>query len=179
MIIIFEGPDNCGKGTQMRLIQPLLTDRPLHTMHYMALKGIDKKNIIEYSSNMYRQMFDILLHNYDKSNFILDRSHISEVVYSPIYRKYDGSYVYDIEKEFTNHPMWDDIVLITFIDKAENLISRDDGLSPSLALEDKNRELDAFIMASKKSSIKHKYIIDINNKGQYKVFDEIKNLLKR
>jgi hypothetical protein len=176
MIIILEGPDAVGKSTQLLNIQPLLSDKPLHVMHYMAIKGVD--GVRSYSEKMYNQMFDILSTNYYKSNFILDRSHIGEVVYSPMYRDYDGSYVYDIEKKYQgNHRFWDEVYLITLIDEPSNLIARDDGLSFSVELDKKTCEIEAFCDAHMESRIEHKKLLNIKNKTPDEVFAEIREFL--
>ena len=180
MIIIIDGPDNCGKTTQIAKLQPLLIDKPLHLLHYTKLKGFDSNNeMMTYSKNMYYDMFRILESNYKTSNFILDRSHISEIVYSPLYRDYSGDYIYDIERKFLtyNHNFWEEIYLIVFIDEAEALISRDDGLSHSVNLVDKEEEINMFRGTTIKSLIINKIIININGKSQDEVAEETKSFL--
>lgn len=181
MTIILEGLDNVGKSTQIRKIQPLLLDKPIHIMHYMNIKGFDDMNDVrDYSEHMYRNMFHIASVFYFRDHFVMDRAHIGEVVYSPMYRGYDGSYVYDIEREFINFSkFWDEVYLITFIDKPENLIKRDDGLSFTTQLEKKQTEIDAFIEATNRSGIKNKLILDINGKNEDEVFDIIKDFIIR
>jgi len=179
MILIIEGPDRCGKSTQILKTQPLLTDRPLHTLHYSSIKGFKTSNEVKtYSEKLYKSMFTLLRENHYESHFILDRSHIGEVVYSPMYRKYDGSYVYDIEKLFSADPdFWSELYLITFIDNAENVIKRDDGLSFTTELEKKKIEIQAFVDATNRSHILNKTIININNKDIAVVHEEVKSFL--
>lgn len=181
MTVIFEGPDNVGKGTQIRKIQPLLTDKPIHVLHYMNIKGFDSMSDVRaYSEDMYRSMFHIANTFYFRDHFVMDRAHIGEVVYSPMYRNYDGSYVYNIEREFMNFPkFWNTVHLITFVDKPENLIKRDDGLSFSTQLDKKQAEIDAFIEATNNSNIKNKLILDIDGKNEDEVFDIIRNFIQR
>ncbi len=182
MIVILEGLDRCGKSTQIRKMQPLLIDKPLQVMHYMAIKGFDdNSDVKEYSEKMYKQMFHILLTNYPDNNFILDRAHIGEVVYSPIYRDYSGDYVYEIEEDFKSHfaKFWNQIYLITFVDKADNLISRDDGLSFTTKIDKKNVEINSFISATDKSLITNKLILNIDGKDEEVVYEEIKKFIKK
>jgi thymidylate kinase len=174
MIYIIEGPDNVGKGTQIRNIKKYLEekDRLVHVMHYSNIKG---QNIEKRSQIYYEQMFQLcqfsLLQNFD---LILDRAHLGEYVYSPIYRNYSGKYVFDIEKKFD----LDKIILFVFTARSEDLISREDGLSFSIELDKKQHELDFFKKAFELSNIKHKHLIDITNKDIDKVWKEIEVNLK-
>lgn len=178
MILFVEGLDRCGKSTQITKIQPLLIDKPLHVLHYSAIKGFSStEEVREYSERLYRSMFDILENSYKTNHFILDRSHIGEVVYSPMYRNYDGSYVYGLEKWHMSSPIWKEIYLITFIDDAENVIKRDDGLSFTVELEKKRQEIQAFIDATLKSNIINKKIINIAGKDIETVFAEVRTFL--
>lgn len=180
MTIICEGPDGVGKGTQTRKLQPLLTDKPLHVMHYMAIKGLGVNEVKDYSHEMYTQMFAMTCMWSSRAHFLLDRAHIGETVYSPMYRNYSGDYVYEIEKRFMNQDpeFWNQVVLITFIDKPENLISRDDGLSFTVQVDKKQKEIDAFVEGTEMSNIKHKLILNIDGKDEDAVFEEIKAFLE-
>lgn len=110
----------------------------------------------------------------DKTGLIFDRSHLGEIVYGNIYRGYSGDYVLDIEKKF-NHilDVFENLFLITLVDEPENLISREDGLSFSVELDKKQRELELFDLAHTSSTIKNKLIINIKNKDAEAVFKEV------
>lgn len=178
MVLIFEGPDNVGKGTQITKIQPLLIDKPIHVLHYSAIKGFETNEEVKaYSDSLYRSMFSLLENNYKHNHFILDRSHIGEVVYSPMYRNYDGSYVYNLEQWHTGTDFWKEVFLITFIDNAENLIKRDDGLSFTIELDKKRKEIDAFVDATMRSNIINKKIINIAGKDVDMVHEEVKHFI--
>lgn len=103
------------------------------------------------------------------NSIIVDRSHIGEMVYSPIYRNYSGDYVLDIESEYNT----DNFFLIVLTDRAENLISRDDGLSHSTDLDKKNEELKLFRESFKKSKIQNKYMMDIDGHTENEVLDKV------
>ncbi len=181
MIFLIEGLDRCGKNSQIKLIQPLFIDKPLHVLHYSNYKGFDTPEQSEnYSYNVYKNMFRLLYDNYEQNHFILNRSHIGESVYAPLYRNYNGDYVFNIELYHKrNHKQfWNQIKLITFIDEVENLIKRDDGLSHSIDPTLKQNEIDAFINSTEKSNILHKKIININGKSIEEVFEEVKDFLK-
>lgn len=178
-LIFIEGLDRCGKDTQIKLIQQLFIDKPLHVLHYSNYKGFTSPEDCQtYSASVYSSMFKLLHNNYKTMHFILNRSHIGEYVYAPIYRKYRGDYVFLIENYWKEFSFWNEIKLITFIDNVNNLIIRDDGLSHSIDVIKKQEEIDKFIEATEKSSILHKKIININNKNIEKVFEEVKEFLK-
>lgn len=160
MQIIIEGPDRVGKDTLIQNIKNYFTDLTFHELHYSAVKANDVKL---YSNKMYHEFFNILemFNNYNYS-CIANRSHLGEAVYGPIYRKYSGDYIFDIENEYKEKDFFSKLNLIVLIDDAENLIKRDDGLSFSTQLENKQIELQHFKNAFNKSNIKHKILININ-----------------
>jgi len=178
MIIIFEGPDNVGKGTQIQKILPYLHDRPTHQLHYSAVTGFNTpEETKEYSEKTYFSMFKLLHHYYEEFNFVLDRSHIGEMVYAPLYRNYDGDYVLEIEKVWMGYDFWKQIYLITFVDDPENLIKRDDGLSFTIEPDKKKDEINRFMEAFKKSNIKYKHTINVFNKSIDQVHEEVRKYL--
>ena len=103
------------------------------------------------------------------NSIIVDRSHIGEMVYSPLYRNYSGDYVLDIEKQYNT----DNFYLIVLTDRAENLISRDDGLSHSTDIDKKNEELELFREAFQKSNIKNKYMMNIEGHNENEVLNKV------
>lgn len=179
MILILEAPDNCGKSTQVQKLIHLFHDKSIHQLHYSSVKGFNNnQEVYTYSCRMYSDMFKLLYSNYKDMHFILDRSHLGEMIYGPLYRDYDGKYVLNIEnywKDFKE--FWDQIYLITFIDTAERIINRDDGLSFSIDLKKKEREIELFQEAHNSSLIKNKLLIDIENLDENKVFENIRNFL--
>ena len=181
MILLCEGLDNVGKDTQIKNIQPLLTDLPLHVLHYSNYKGFNSvEESKNYSKMVYNNMFNILKNESPFNHFILNRSHIGEFVYSNMYRNYCGDYIFEFEEYWKSRfENWNDIYLITFIDEVENLIKRDDGESHSIDPIKKQVEIDKFIEATNRSIISNKIIININNKNSLQVFDEIKLFLRK
>ncbi len=181
MILILESPDNCGKSTQVQKLIHLFHDKSIHQLHYSSLKGFNNVEEIKlYSSRMYDDMFKLLYSNYENMHFILDRSHIGEMVYGPMYRNYEGDYVLDIENYWkTFKYFWNEIYLITFIDKPDRIISRDDGLSFTTDIIKKEKEIELFKSAHNKSLVENKLLINIENLNKDKVFEKIKEFIKR
>ena len=178
MFLFYEGPDNCGKGTQIEKIRKHLnnTGEVCHTLHYSGINSILKEQNKSLSEKMYIEMFRLLENT--SSNIILDRSHLGESLYSPIYRQYSGDFVFDIEKSFES--VCEQSYLIVFIDEPANLSNREDGHSQSskdIALIEK--EVNGFGRAFRKSIIRHKLLININGKDAEQVFCIIKEFLNK
>lgn len=173
MIFIFEGPDRVGKDTQIKLLKCQFPGLFFHELHYTAdiVKNIKDSDIsLQYSKKYYNKMFGLITNS--DENFILNRSHIGEFVYGPMYRNYNGEYVFEFEKKY-NLQNRKDIYLIVLIDEPINLINREDGKSHSKNLESKTIEIYKFKLAYDLSCIKHKILININNKTPEKIFNEI------
>lgn len=185
MIVILEGPDNVGKSSITKEVHKLLVENNylVHQLHYSSIPGLSLEKNKIYSKKLYIDMFETLMTRTYQSNynvaFILDRSHIGEMIYSPMYRKYSGDYVLDIECYYTKFlEFWNSIYLITIIDSPENLIARDDGLSFSIDKVKKQIEIDGFIRANKLSNIKNKFIVECIDKNLDQVKQETINRLK-
>ena len=172
--IILEGPDRCGKDTQQNLIVKNISHRVFHKLHYSALPFQDKEKHIMYSTKLYDEMFKNMsaLSTYN-INAIFNRSYLSESVYAPLYRNYNGDYVFDIEKKHRN--LLDKIYLITMINQPETLNNRDDGNSQSNNIEDITAEIDGFVRSHHKSLIKNKLLLDTKNMKA----DEVSNIISQ
>jgi hypothetical protein len=158
--IIFEGLDRCGKDTQIGLVQKSFSSETFHVFHYSKIPLNTPEENREYSERMYRDMFEIMKENKGKSrNFIFNRSHIGESVYSPLYRNYLGDYVFDIENEHIED-LNENLYLVVLVNDPKILISREDGDSLSKSVEDIENEKKMFERAYFESKIKNKILID-------------------
>lgn len=148
-----------------------MNDKVFLTLSFANVKQNSPEEHIEYSTELYDNMFKLCTFQTRviRNSIIVDRSHIGEMVYSPLYRNYSGDYVLDIESEYCT----DNFFLIVLTDRAENLISRDDGLSHSTDLDKKNEELKLFREAFKKSNIKNKYMMNIEDHNEDEVLDKV------
>lgn len=184
MIVICEGLDRCGKSTQIEKLQTYFKEKGLETsvMHYAGVDVDDcgpftnpAKEIA--SRTRYDDMLNIASHQADMHHvFIFDRAHLGEYVYSPMYRHYDGGYVFELETKYQN--LMEKALLFVFVDSAEHLIARDDGLSLTNDLNKKREEIARFEDAFKLSHIKHKMLIDISDKSIEDVWYIIKQRLE-
>ena len=173
MVVIVEGCGAMGKGTQIAELVKAAQKRYIvpHILHYSNVKAFGNyKNLIrDFSVSEYDSIFKFMKEYAipSKDMFILDRCHLSEYVYSPMYRDYDGYYVFASERQII--PTDNRVKLVLFTDSAENVIERDkkrgDDLSFSLDVSKKQEELDKFVEAFNESSIKEKKIITVGKRS--------------
>ena len=195
MVVIFDSVDAIGKDTQIeRLVQSAHKKGIItHILHYSNIKGLDdnKSNlrgpsgvhdfskVRDLSVKQYQSIFtfmrDVAIPS--KDLFIYNRAHLSEYVYSPMYRNYDGYYVFALEKTILADKLSDNIYLFSFIDDPKKIIERDiargDGQSFSLDFDKKQEELNRFTEAFNLSGIYKKHLINIENKTIDEVAGEI------
>jgi len=174
MKIIFEGLDNSGKSTQITNIRKAFRDKGFIVTHSNFIKGFTSEEYKNIAANEYSNMFNIFN---TKTDIICDRLHGGEMVYGPIFRKYNGDYVISLEEKYLldNIP---DLFLIVIVDEPENLISREDGKSFSTDINIKKEEIALFERFYYKSIIKNKLLININGKNADNVKKEILNFIK-
>lgn len=159
MIVIFEGIDNVGKDTQIKMFQKYMFDKHnfmFHQLHYSGFNSNDLSSgeLLDMNYKLYCEMFDIIYRN--NFNFILNRSHLGEYVYGNMYRGYDASYIFDLEKT----RMIKKVKLILLLDDSNTVISRDDGHSFSINKTVKEKEIELFREVFNKTSIEDKIIIE-------------------
>lgn len=175
MLIIIEGCDNVGKTTQSNFIKERMKDHGVfHVVHYSSLPFTDKETHIEYSHNLYDDMFNMMhMLNNHGHNVIFDRSHLGESVYAPLYRGYSGDFIFDIEEKYSRHQFYNDLYLITLVNDPNIVYSRDDGQSFYTNEQEVQNEIDGFVRAHRKSIIKNKLLINVGTLGPYEVSDHI------
>lgn len=185
MVIIVEGPDRTGKSTQIAKMKAKYEaeGKSVQVIHYESIK---KDEGLKYKPWILQQMskvrYDDMLNlantyaNDEKSVLIFDRAHLGELIYAPLFRKYDGEYVFELEKKYQD--VLDKAKLIVFTDEAKNLVKRDDGKSMGKVTKKKKQvEIDLFSAAFEASNIKNKHLININKKKEDKVWAEVEGIL--
>lgn len=194
-IIILEGPDNTGKDTQQKMIIQKMYKKHnyvFQTHHFSNCPFKAKKDHIAYSKKMYTDMFRTIREYCNQEiSAILNRSHIGEAVYSPLYRGYDGDYVFKIEKLFkdsvTTHyvdgkkcedSLIDNVYLIVFVGDKDLIYSRDDKLSFYKDADGVQKEREYFERAFEKSIIPHKILIDITRLNAEEVNEKVISFLE-
>lgn len=178
--IIVEGVDRVGKDTQIALLKRSLYPKYVfQTLHYSKVPFDNDIMNIEYSEKLYNDMFR-LMSNSD-INFIVNRSHIGEMVYGPLYRNYSGEYVLELERAYMNDKkLWDNIVLITMVNSPENIKDREDGNSLSNSdIKKMKIEKGLFMKAHDKSYIENKLIIDCKDYSIEHIHGQIMNFIDK
>lgn len=178
MIVIFEGPDNTGKDTQQKLLIKNYRNNYFQVLKYSSLPFAkdDWEEHLDYSTRLYNRMFALLASS--STDFILNRSHLGESVYSPLYRNYTGDYVFKLEENWLNLIDENEIFLIVFTNTGEELINRDDGLSFYTNIDEAETENEYFIRAFQKSKIKNKILIEVGTKSREEISKEIINFIE-
>lgn len=167
MVYIFEGMDNCLKDTLIQLFRATLSPQTQILKYNSPPKGV--ANVELWQKAHFEDMFDLIKANIDSSsrNLILNRAHLGEYVYSPIYRGYEGNWIFDLEKSFLRSSDFyhSNIKLFVFYDSNNsNLHFREDGNSLSNNdNENLDKERGRFLQAFEKSMISNKRIFDLSD----------------
>ena len=167
MNIIVEGLDSTGKSSLILNLQNYFYDgevsepTPVQILYYTNFKAATcNQKKISYAH--YEAGFKTLRYNAsDNRHLIFDRFHLGEFVYSPLYRNYNGDYVFELEKKYMD--FLSGTLLIVLIDDAENLIERDDGLSFSIDINQKKEEIKQFKKGYELSNL-NKMLINVKDK---------------
>lgn len=174
--VIIEGIDRLGKDTLIKGLQDRLGF--FQVIHYQKPQLLERyvtevskhKNVSEadvkrealklYQIESFRAMFKLMA-GMLTPRIICNRAHLGETVYAKRYRGYDGSYVFDIEKQFsyTEGPLSQ--VLLVVLHTTDFSFITDDGLS--LDVTKREEEQEDFIEAYHKSTIPNKLLIDVHN----------------
>lgn len=173
-VFLIDGIDRLGKSSLIKGIQDMLGyhlvihyDKPKKLEVYESL--FKDKCLQKYQFEANQTMFNLI-----KSNvpLILDRTHLGEMVYAPLYRKYDGNYVYELEAEMLKslkNPKDVRLILLTS-SNCDMLV--DDGLS--FDPTKKHQEQEMFKKAFNKSQITNKIMVDVHNgSGGYRPYLDI------
>lgn len=175
--IIVEGLDRVGKTTQIKRMMKYFMDKPIQCLHYTAIPGVTPSEQTEFFKKTFADMFALILGNKNKV-WILDRSHLGETVYGPIYRpNEDINYVWYYEGAFHIKKREDIALIILYDSSFKNVTERDDGDSLSTNLDMVKKEVEGFKRAYKSTSIQKKIMIDIAGKDVDQVSEEIKEFL--
>lgn len=174
MIYIIEGMDNCLKDTLIQLLRSHLTPQTQILKFSSPPENISAPE--NWQKRHFKDMFDLITLSLNNStrNIILNRAHLGEYVYSPIYRGYEGGWIFDLEQSFlksANKHLQMIRLFVLFDSDNVQLKKREDGKSLS-GSDSKNmdRERQRFIKAFEKSKIPSKRIFNLSDftiKGGY------------
>lgn len=176
--IIIEGIDRVGKNT---LIDGLINELGYHeVVHYQKPKllkvyeqqtledakriqvtDVKRETLRKYQHASFTSMLHLLS---SRANIIFNRAHLGEYVYAPMYRGYDGSYVFDLEDHFI-HDLGSDFhetTLLVLLHSSDLSFITEDGHSLG-GLEKREAEIVAFLKAFERSRIQHKLALDVSD----------------
>jgi hypothetical protein len=168
-LIIIEGTDRTGKDT---LVNRVIQDhRHVVKRHWGFPKVETNGEKTAYQKRSFREEFvfyDLLYVNTPSDMIMIwNRAHIGEFVYGTIYRdSQPETWVWDLEKEFFMDEI-DEVYLVLLYADPEFVAQKDDGKSYSAKIEDKTREISAFLNAFENSGIKNKLKIKVNEGNSY------------
>jgi hypothetical protein len=182
---LIEGLDRLGKDT---LIDGILNRRGYHqVLHFskprslvcyepcptgMSAAEMKAESLYRYQERSFRTMFS-LLRDATYSHLICNRAHLGECVYAPLYRGYDGEYVFSIERAMGMDKNHNTRLILLLEDFASAKHFTPDGES----FDDTKRQVeqDLFVTAFEKSCIPDKRMIIVtdHNTGAFKSKDEI------
>lgn len=179
MIIIFEGPENVGKTTQIRKL-PHLLHKQFHVLNSFNYNSSYFN--IDHVMNMdnYYEKTDIFINN-PQHHFILDRFHLGEYVYGNLFRNQINADVFYFEEYFLEklkdiHKIY----LITLMADVDFIINNDDSNSLHNNIkENVIKEIDLFNIAYKNSKIRNKILINITDSSIEEVSNKILNFINQ
>lgn len=122
-------------------------------------EDVKRRALEAYQYNSFRTMFGMVRSAWSHGmKFIMDRAHLGEMVYAPLYRKYDGDYVLDLEYEYNMAQCTHAKLILLTEDFEKSKHFNDDGqsLGPSSA---RAKEQEMFLIAFERSLFLHKQII--------------------
>ena len=172
---LIEGLDRLGKDTLINGIQHkrgyhqvLHFSKPIVLECYSVGEDSDpvegkREALLEYQMRSFRTMFS-LLRDAVYTPVICNRAHLGENVYAPMYRGYDGSYVFRFERDFKvdENPSIRLILLTEDFEIAKHFV--DDGESLG-AIENRQKEQELFMAAFERSIIRDKRVICVTDPG--------------
>lgn len=127
-IIILDGPDNVGKGTQLALLRKYFKSTPfvITNLDKPVGNNLDEKKIYGLQA-ITHQLTTMALAAKQGIPCIADRGHYTEYAYSMFREAHTLETILAIEQQYQE--VQDIIIGIIFVDDVENISGRDDGQS--------------------------------------------------
>ena len=164
--LLIEGLDRLGKDTLIWGIlnrygyyQVLHFSKPEHLDVYVQQNSATA--LRRYQEDSFRVLFHLLIA--PGARILCNRAHLGECVYAPLYRGYDGDYVFEIERAFGASTRTDTrlILLTEDLDASRHFI--DDGQSLGDASK-RRAEQSRFLTAFERSAISDKRLLCVTDR---------------
>jgi len=170
--VIIDGVDRLGKNSV--ILELIKSADNAILRHFTVPLGNTNKEKIEYQKKSFLFEFRLAqlpfkIQEISKTNsdlIIWNRSHIGEKIYGELYRNYNADWIYEMEKLF-NFDKRDDVFLILLTADPEFAFAKEDGKSLSNTVEERKTEINLFLDAVKKSNIKNKLILKVNDGNNF------------
>lgn len=178
MILIIEGMDRCGKDSLIKHLRANVLTGAKTTMIHCSSPP-DKAAKTWAIRHYYHLLEEVSRLNDTGWDIILNRSHLGENVYGPIFRKTEAGWVYDLDDIFLSDR---ECLLVTLLDSPERAIARDDGESLSKNVDDIQLISDQFVKVHNESKIKNKVLYNYKtetDKSIEKMTSDISIQIKR
>jgi thymidylate kinase len=188
-LLIIEGPDRCGKNT---LIKNLTSQAENYVVrHFGSAKGGNDQEKRNFQFQFFKKEFALAAlrpqfelpdkERYPRDIWIWNRAHLGEFVYGKMYREtHPEEWVMKMESLF-GMDLDPSVYLLLLTAPAEFLCKRDDGLSFTKNVMQKQAEIAAFKNAFDQSQIINKKILDVSNGEEYldqqTILQEVNNFL--
>jgi thymidylate kinase len=159
--IIVEGTDKCGKST---CIAHLTSRMGYRSMHFGKPMGSNAQERAHFQWGDFQRAFAFMAALQGQPvRICMDRAHLGELVYGPLYRSHSGvdlGYIHELE---SSAPFDNVLLILLEHGDLDVLRSRDDGLGFNINRLADEREL--FRAAFAASRLKHKVKIDVTRLG--------------
>ncbi len=166
-IVILEGQDRCSKTTLTTQLSKLMGPGVLcyHAGSPPKLESIEAMQ--RWEEDNYSLLFDQFLILADNTCVISDRFHLGAAVYGRKFRNYPKDYTCaDLEQYFEYYE--DDLVyLVVITDYADQIKSREDGMSLETTVEEYEETRKAFVSEYEHSTIQNKLLLNITDIGGF------------
>jgi thymidylate kinase len=188
-VYLIEGLDRLGKSTLIDGIQntcgfhqvvhyekPKLLEAYINRPQKLLVMPEDREAAMkqraleEYQYDSFHTMFAMVQSG---GYFIMDRAHLGEMVYAPLYRKYNGDYVLELERDHEMDTCYHAKLILLTEDFTKSKHFQDDGqsLGPESA---RAKEQELFINAFDRSIFKNKQVICVTGEdGNFRPKEDI------
>lgn len=183
-VYCIEGLDRLGKSTLIQSIKQRLG-------YYQVIHFSKPERLAAYANSYhhdenYQKINNADLFHYQQASFInsmmmvksgariiFDRWHLGEAVYSPLYRGYNGDYVFELEKKFELDQQINLRLILLVEDFSKSKHFNDDGQSLG-SVENRFKEQEMFTNAFNKSIIVDKRIVSVTaENGKFRDREDI------
>lgn len=158
MLAIIEGIDRIGKST---CASHLVNMHGFARFHFGKPEGDTTRDRAMFQKGSFKTTMPIFAELGHRTNIVLDRAHLGESVYGPIYRGDSGvdlGYLNELEQQFDH----DEVAMVLVVHRDLELVrSRDDGEGYDAAKN--GEEQDRFVAAFKASKIYRKHALDVTD----------------